>query len=100
MSVPSGHGYTRSAEPPKGWTERSTCGRRRSIAGSPLSPAMCRNRVLQCLDVGEGQACGRGTETAIFLGQRRDTLAVTVREPGGAGKARLDDENPEGFGIA
>src|SRR5271165_5250161 len=46
----------------------------------------------------QGSACG--IEPAKPPGQRRDALAVTVREPLRSGKARPDDEHAERDGPA
>jgi hypothetical protein len=56
--------------------------------------------ILQSLDAGEPEGCGSGIESPKLLGQRGDTLAETVREPGCPGKSwcRLD-EDAEGNGT-
>ena len=50
-------------------------------AGRPI-PHNGGNGILQRLNAGQRQGCGRGPETAIFLRQRRDADAVTVGKVG------------------
>ena len=51
--------------------------------------AIRQYRVVQSLRVGVFKVCGRGVETGIFAGQRRDALVDAI---GVSGQARKDDD--------
>ena len=64
-------------------------------AGRPI-PHDGGNGILQRLNAGQRQGCGRGPETAIFLRQRRDADAVTVGKVGVPAKLGRMMDTPNG----